>query len=311
MRRRLRLPVSINLTFPLTTFMTAARARLGGTIFVLGVSMCFASGAVLAKLAYNDGANALTIVTVRTVAALLWLVVLLSLARVPLTLPPRQRLHAFALGALLVVQTFGLYSAIEDMAAPIAVLTFCTHPILTAAVEAYAGRARFGPRQVVALVTAFAGLVLTLNTGSLTPTAFGVAAATVGSIGFTATVVLSSRLFPRGDSRPRTAHMTASASLLFVIACLFSGGFTLPTTSIGMVGFFGVCISFPLALTGLFMAVQSVGPSRTSFLLNFEPVAVTVLSAIFLGQTLSGWQLVGGAMVIGAIVLLQWPGPRP
>ncbi len=292
--------------------MTNARTRstLGGTLFVLGVSMCFASGAVLAKLAYNDGSNALTIVTVRTVAALIWLVVLLSLARIPLGLPRTQRMHALALGPLLVVQTLGLYAAIEHMAAPLAVLTFCTHPIFTAVVEAYAGRMRFGPRQVAALLTAFAGLVLTLNTGSLTPTAYGIVGATIGSIGFTATVVLSSRLFPHGDSRPRTAHVTASASLLFVIACLLTGGFTLPTTSIGMVGFFGVCISFPLALTGLFMAVQSVGPSRTSFLLNFEPVAVTALSAIFLGQTLSGWQLVGGAMVIGAIVLLQWPGPK-
>ena len=291
--------------------LPSARPTLGGTLFVLGVASCFASGAILAKLAYNDGANALTIVTVRTVAALLWLVMLLSLARMPLTLPPKLRVRALALGALLAVQTYGMYSAIEHMAAPLAVLTFSTHPLLTAAAEAYLGRARFGAKQTVALVLAFSGLVLTLNAGSLEPTTYGIVAGTVGSIGFAATMVLTSRLFPHADSRPRTAHMTASASLLFLIACLMTGAFTLPATNIGMVGFFGVCISFPIALTGLFMAVQTVGPTRTSFLLNFEPVAVTMLSAIFLGQSLSGLQLIGGGMVISAIVMLQWPTARP
>ena len=290
---------------------TLARPTLGGTLFVLGVASCFASGAILAKLAYNDGANALTIVTVRTVAAFLWLVILLSLARVPLALPPQLRTRALALGALLAVQTYGMYSALEHMAAPLAVLTFSTHPILTAAVEAYARRARFGGKQAIALIVAFSGLILTLNTGSMQPTTYGILAGTVGSIGFTATMVLTSRLFPRGDSRPRTAHMTASASLIFLLACLLTGTFTPPATTIGMVGFFGICISFPIALTGLFMAVQNVGPTQTSFLLNFEPVAVTGLSAIFLGQTLSGWQLVGGGMVMSAIILLQWPTAQP
>jgi drug/metabolite transporter (DMT)-like permease len=274
------------------------------------VSSCFAAGAILAKLAYNDGANALTIVTVRTVAAVFWLVLLLSVARISLTLPPKLRVRALALGALLAVQTYGMYSAIEHMAAPLAVLTFSTHPILTAAAEAYLGRTRFRLKQALALVLAFSGLVLTLNAGELRPSTYGIIAGTIGSIGFAATMILTSRLFPLGDSRPRTAHMTASASALFILACLVTGSFTLPATTIGMIGFWGVCISFPIALTGLFMAVQSVGPSRTSFLLNFEPVAVTILSALFLGQTLSGWQLVGGGMVISAIIYLQWPSDQ-
>lgn len=297
----------------LTPASTASSPRptLAGTLFVIGVSSCFAAGAILAKLAYNDGANALTIVTVRTVAAVVWLVLLLSLARVPLGLPLQLRIRALALGALLAVQTYGMYSAIEHMAPPLAVLTFSTHPILTAAAEAYLSRTRLRLKQALALVLAFSGLVLTLNAGELRPSTYGIMAGTVGSIGFAATMILTSRLFPHGDSRPRTAHMTASASVLFVLACLLTGSFTLPATTIGMVGFWGVCISFPIALTGLFIAVQSVGPSRTSFLLNFEPVAVTLLSAIFLGQTLSGWQLVGGAMVIGAIIYLQWPATQP
>lgn len=286
---------------------SVARPAIGAVLFTLGVSCCFAVGAVLAKLAYNAGSNPLTIVTIRTVAAFVWLVALLWLARVPLRMPPLLRKRALSLGVLLVIQTFGLYTAVAEMAPPLALLTFCTYPMLIALVQAATGQERITLRKLTALVLAFGGLVLTLNTGTLEPTLFGVVAATVGSITFTAMLVLTPRLFPSGDSRPRTAHMSGAASLVLIAACVLTGDVALPTTPSGWIGFWGVCISFPLAITGLFVAVGRVGPAHASLLLNFEPVAVTLLSAVLLGQALSGWQLVGGALVIGAIVLIQWP----
>lgn len=284
-----------------------ARPALGAVLFTLGVSCCFGAGAVLAKLAYNAGSNALTIVTIRTVAAFGWLVLLLWLARIPLRMPALLRRRAMVFGVLLVIQTFGLYTAVAEMAPPLALLTFCTYPMLIALVQAATGQESLTLRKIAALVLAFGGLVLTLNTGALEPTAAGVIAATVGSVTFTAMLVLTPRMFPPGDSRPRTAHMSGAASVVLVAACLLTGNVALPTTSSGWIGFWGVCISFPIAITGLFMAIGKVGPTHASLLLNFEPVAVTLFSALVLGQTLSGWQLVGGALVISAIVLIQWP----
>lgn len=291
--------------------LPAVRPSLGAALFTIGVSCCFAIGAILAKLAYNGGANPLTIVTIRTVAAFGWLVLLLSLARVPLRMPPLVRRRALLFGVLLVIQTFGLYTAVAEMAPPLALLTFCTYPMLIALTQAAIGQESLSLRKLTALLLAFGGLVLTLNTGTLEPTFVGVVAATVGSITFTVMLVLTPRLFPQGDSRPRTAHMSGSASVVLILACLLTGDVALPTSTSGWIGFWGVCISFPLAITGLFVAIGRVGPGHASLLLNFEPVAVTLFSAIVLGQTLSGWQLLGGALVVSAIVLIQWPQRVP
>lgn len=284
-----------------------SRPAFGAVLFTIGVSCCFAIGAILAKLAYNAGSNPLTIVTVRTVAAFLWLVVLLSIARIPLRMPPPLRKRALLFGVLLVIQTLGLYIAVAEMAPPLALLTFCTNPMLIALVQAATGQEAMTGRKLTALLLAFGGLVLTLNTGSLQPTLAGVVAATIGSVAFTVMLVLTPRLFPPGDSRPRTAHMSGAASVVLIAACLLTGDVALPANTSGWIGFWGVCISFPLALTGLFMAIGKLGPSQASLLLNFEPVAVTLFSSVVLGQTLSGWQLLGGALVISAIVLIQWP----
>lgn len=288
-----------------------SRPSLGAALFTIGVACCFGIGAVLAKLAYNDGSNPLTIVTIRTVAAFAWLVLLLSLARVPLRMPPLLRKRALLFGVLLVIQTFGLYTAVAEMAPPLALLTFSTYPMLIALAQAATGQESLTSRKCTALLLAFGGLVLTLSSGSLEPTLAGVLAATIGSITFTAILVLTPRAFPQGDSRPRTAHMSGSASFLLIVVCLLTGDVALPTSTSGWIGFWGVCISFPLALTGLFMAIGKVGPGHASLLLNFEPVAVTLFSAILLGQTLSGWQLLGGALVVSAIMLIQWPQRVP
>ena len=73
-------------------------------------------------------------------------------------------------------------------------------------------------------------------------------------------------------------------------------------------------VVYPLAVTGMFIGIGKIGPSHTSFLFNFEPIAVVIMSGPILGQALSASQLVGAALVIGAIVMLQWPArlsPRP
>lgn len=274
---------------------------------MVGVSASYAVGAILGKIAYLGGTNALSLLTTRSIAAVLWLALILSIQRVPLTLGAPYRGRAYAIGALMTVQTFGLYYAIELMAAPLAMLTFYTYPILTVLVEAIIGRDPLDRRKIAALVLSFCGVFLTLFTGDLRPTVAGIVWATIGSIAMTIVFTLTAGWFPPGDSRTRTAHTLASTSVLFVLVCLVTGEFRLPTSTSGWVGYLGVCISFPLAVTGMFIAIGKVGPSRVSLLFNFEPIAVVVMSAVILGQALSGAQWIGATMVVGAIVLLQWP----
>jgi drug/metabolite transporter (DMT)-like permease len=282
----------------------------GARVFIVLTAFCFGSGAILAKLAYLGGSNALSVMTARTLAALVWLLVLLRLSGTRLTLPAPLRKRALALGCLMCVNTFGLYNAIEHMPAPLAMLNFYIYPMIVTLVEVLSGRESLQPRKAFALVLAFSGLMLALNTGSLRPTAAGIASATIGALAFTAILVLSARLFPPGDSRPRTAHMMASAALVFVAASLGSGSFTLPHGTLGMVGFVGVCISFPLSVTGLFMSVGRIGAGQVALYMNVEPLTVIGLSALVLGQTLSGLQSTGAAMVLAALLLMQWPA-RP
>ena len=45
------------------------------------------------------------------------------------------------------------------------------------------------------------------------------------------------------------------------------------------------------------------GAPRSALLMNFEPVATVLLASLVLGETLSGLQGLGAALIVGAIVV--------
>ena len=59
----------------------------------------------------------------------------------------------------------------------------------------------------------------------------------------------------------------------------------------------------PFAL--LAAALRHIPASRAAITAMFEPVAATLLAFAWLGESLSAFQLLGGAVILGAIGLAQ------
>jgi len=55
----------------------------------------------------------------------------------------------------------------------------------------------------------------------------------------------------------------------------------------------------------LFEVLAVIGPFRMSLVMNVEPVVSVLLSFLVLGQQLRQLQLVGVALVVAAVVLLE------
>jgi drug/metabolite transporter (DMT)-like permease len=68
---------------------------------------------------------------------------------------------------------------------------------------------------------------------------------------------------------------------------------------------FAYAIVGPLFLTNIlwFTAIDRVGPSRASLFANLQPFFGVVFALILLGEHLSRWEIVGGVLIFGGIVL--------
>ena len=58
------------------------------------------------------------------------------------------------------------------------------------------------------------------------------------------------------------------------------------------------------AITTVFTIVPKLGAASKTAALNFEPIAALALGWLILGQSMAPRQLVGAAIVVGAVLLL-------
>ena len=68
---------------------------------------------------------------------------------------------------------------------------------------------------------------------------------------------------------------------------------------------FGFAVIGPLFLTNIlwFTAISKVGPSRASLFSNMQPAFGVVFALVLLGEHLTRWEVVGGALILAAVVL--------
>ena len=102
------------------------------------------------------------------------------------------------------------------------------------------------------------------------------------------------------------------AFVLFIPTLLLVEGMTLPdytAAELGTVlvsGFIGIAV----ADTWYLRALNLMGASRTGIIASLLSPFVIILSVLFLGESLGGWQILGFALVMGGILLVTWRNAR-
>ncbi|HUK59858.1 MAG TPA: EamA family transporter [Stellaceae bacterium] len=276
------------------------------TFFIAVTASTFALGSTLIRFAYDAGAGTLTIVMVRTTVAAAGLALVLALLRVKLTLSPRERWAAPLIGLFMAGYSGAFYMGLEYMPVALTVLTFYTYPLITGLFSWATGKERFGLGGALALPTAFLGLLLALDVSGASFSLVGAAWAMLGSVGFSAVLILSALLLPpRSDTRPRTLVMLTTASAVAILANVASGDLFFPATAAGWGGLMGSALCYALAMTALLFAAATLGATRVAVVMNVEPLASLVLTYLILGDRLRPVQIVGALLVIAAIFLFR------
>ena len=279
-----------------------------GYIIVIISALAFAGNNALAVLSYEAGTTPLTLITGRMIFTLIALFLIMKISGLAIPLPKRERYAALGLGVLNGTMAFCLMSAFNHVAVGLAVLVFYLYPVLTGIGAWATGQERLNAGLVVGLVGGFAGLALALEITGESANALGVGLAAIASVLMAATALLSARVLKTDNARSVTLHMHISAAALFVLVSVVLGDLSLPQTTRGWVGYIGVPLFYTVAVATLFAGIAHIGAVRTSLVMNLEPVASIVLGFILLGQVLTPRQLLGAAIVIGAVTAIKWLG---
>ena len=291
----------MNTTPPVAPALTPWR----GVVMALAVGIAFATNTSLAALAYRGGATPLAVLLARSCTAFILLYLLLRARGVPRMLPMQQRRGALMIGAVFASYSYGVLVAIQYLPVGLVVATFYTFPILVGLVEWWSGRQAFSGRTAAALLLAFAGILLALDVFGAPLHRLGISLCLAGAVGVTVVMTVSARVRGGGDSRPITLHMLGTAIAIFSVVAVVHGGVQLPHTTIAWLAFIAAPLFYSFGIITLFVVLAEVGPVKASLLMNIEPVTSVLLGFLLLDQRLGHSQLLGIALVVSAVLLIE------
>ena len=212
-----------------------------------------------------------------------------------------------------------MFVAFDRIAVALALLCFYTYPAMIATLDIASGRERLSPVKWLALALALGGMIAVVAS-QLDPSA-GVELDGIG-------VALA--------SAPRSSRRSSSWSAGTAIgACRptrpppsSSRRRSSPASHWRLLTGTGSALAFPLSnpsvwplllFTGLFAAalpslcfligIRIIGGMRAGIVMLFEPVVGVALAAILLNEALQPIQLLGGAAILAAAVILQRTTP--
>jgi drug/metabolite transporter (DMT)-like permease len=286
--------------------------RSSGTLFCLASGAAFGSMAIFGKLAYDDGATVGTLLAVRFVvgAALFWaLVVAGGALREARGLPRRDVGIGLALGAAGYAAQAGLYFvALQRIDASILALLLYTFPAMVTVAAVALGRERVNRRRLIALGLTSVGLVLVLTgaTGGGFD-ALGAVLALGAAVVYTTYILASQGAAGRISPYLLSALVCTGAAITLTIGSSLLGELhPAAVTAEGWLwlGCIGV-VSTVVAIGFFFAGLRRVGPTSASILATVEPVVTVFLAFVVFGETLAGLQILGAALVLTSVIVLQ------
>ena len=308
------------------------RRRLAGVLLVVVSGVSFGSGALFAKPVYGVGIDWLTLLVWRfgIGATLAWAWLLASPARRAAlrSTSRRQVVAGLGLGALYTLNSSTYYASLETVPASLAALIVYIYPVLVAVLTLRFGRPLSGRGPWIALGIGTIGVALAVggvDPGHLPPLA-GIALAVASPIIYSGWIILSARL--GGERRDRTggegsegaAAAVASALMMTATGGIFVGLAVLtahpiaPSTIPGSAwpGIVGIgLVSTFIAIQTFYAGARRIGAAQAALISTIEPAYTITMAAILFGERLTPVQLVGGGLIIGAVVLAQSTSHSP
>ena len=289
--------------------MTTAdgRAFRLGALMCTTSAACYASLSILGKLAFAAGLSLTGMLSLRFGGAALVLALVLALLRRPLFPGSRPAARLLLLGALLYAPQAALFfTGLQRLPASVAVVLLYVYPVIVAIFDWRINGRLPGRRTSIAMGLALVGVVLTLYpqpTTRIDPLA--ALLVLVSATGLSLYIVLSERATRAAGSRVSAMWIVAGAGMSFTMVGAASGSlaweraFGEPALVLAL-----IVIGTVLPVTLFLAGVGRVGPTAASLLSTLEPVFTVALGVIVLQESLSAIQVVGGAFVMGAAVLV-------
>ena len=275
-----------------------------GAALVAVSALGFATNPIFGKLAYQAGANAITLGAIRFTLATVALWLYLLWRRQTGGLPALKRVQLVALGGMGMAMVALLYfTALEFIDASLATGIFYLHPAMIALVGMLQGE-RLGRLGLAGLLLTGAGTWLLLGSGSTGFSGQGLLMILGAAALYSAYIIVGDRWSQGVPPVTTSAYVTLGAATVYLAISLLTGQQAPSLPAIAAGAGLALCSTI-LALITLFAGLVKVGPTRAAIISTLEPVFTAMLAAVILAERLTPLQMTGIIVVVVGAVAVQ------
>jgi drug/metabolite transporter (DMT)-like permease len=276
--------------------------QLTGILLIAISAASFGTLAIFGRFLYADGLDTFTMLFLRFGLAALLMLVILLLRREKF---PRGKilLPLIGMGAVgYVGQSFSYLTAIQYASAGLVALLLYLYPMFVFILSVIVFHEKATWVKIVAILIALLGTALTVDPagGQLPGILLAISAALIYSV----YIIIGTNVMKHVSPMQSSLVIFASAGMVYGILMAFNG-VHLPSTGSGWINTLGiVLVATVLPVIAFLAGLERIGPTHAAMLSTLEPVVTVLLAAWIFGERLQSIALLGGCMILMAVILL-------
>jgi drug/metabolite transporter (DMT)-like permease len=289
--------------------MDSRNKMFSGYIQVGFSSLCFSLTPILAKWGFASDVSVVTLLYYRFGIAALFLWFLFPFFRRSWA---RVELKSLMFLALLgiggyAIPTLFFFHSLKLIPAGIAEIILYANPVFVILFSKFFSREVIGFHKIISVFFIIVGLFFVVRIEEFRLDSLGMLFAFGSSLIYGAYIWTSQKMVQKVKAQSMSTYVISFAALFFLIVHSFSKGFVteellVPGKCVILLLLAFVCTSFPILLT--LSGLGKIGAVKTSMIATLEPLWVILFDFIFFGVRLTPNQLMGGVIVLGAVVAL-------
>jgi drug/metabolite transporter (DMT)-like permease len=252
----------------------------------------------------------LTVVEIRSAAFILVVALYQRLQGRALAIPRRTFIATFPMGLGILMMSVGYLASVYFIKVSLAVVLLYSFPLLVGILAAVSGRERIRLPKALALLVAFAGLVMAVGLESDSVDWRGVALVLMASLGIAGNLTFSGPYLEGVNSLTVNIWNNLWGALALGVFLAASGGVALPQSGFGWAMLGCVVVCYILGLGLMFGALKYLPPSQAAVMLNLEPVITIVVAVAWRHELLLPLQWLGVAIMLAALCFSALRGAK-
>lgn len=286
--------------------------KLIGSLCVIGTTICYGLVPALSFMAYGTGVVTETLLFNKFLyaAILMWIYILIK--RIPFKLTKAARGPMVAVVAAYIGIATTLYLSFDYISGSLATIISFTFPAMVLTVEMIRGKEKVRILKILAVLLSLIGLCLIVWSPEMEIKILGVIFALACAGCYTVyTIGLSAEGLKEMNTLATVGYVLLASAAFNFFRCLISGKplFTENMEQFGYMLLLAVVCAFAAIL--LFcLGVKLIGASNASIINTFEPVFACVFSYLLVGDVITLSMIVGGGLVVLAVLLSSLPEKR-